>query len=89
MDNVSITQMAELCQKRSLTIFLILKHIIMKNLIVLAAVTFGMTFASCEKCVTCEFDFFGTTTSEEYCSKDKDSVDAYETSCKANGGTVK
>lgn len=58
----------------------------MKNLILLAAVAFGMTFASCEKCSTCDY---GVGVEQEYCSKDKDARDTFESACKAAGGTIK
>lgn len=53
---------------------------------VLAMVVFAAVgFTSCEKCVTCET----LGVESEFCSKDGDERDAFETACTLAGGTVK
>ena len=56
----------------------------MKNYIFAALFCFGgsILFASCEKCVTCDW---GAGVTEEFCSKDKDLRDAFEQAGEATG----
>lgn len=54
---------------------------------VLAMVVFAAVgFTSCEKCITCEG---GVVDGQEFCSKDGDERDAFETGCELGGGSIK
>ena len=57
----------------------------MKSLIMVAALGGIFFLSSCEKCLTCDYG----TTEQEFCSKDKDERDAFETACGFAGGDIK
>lgn len=57
----------------------------MKKAILMFAVFAAVGFSSCEKCLTCENSGIET----EFCSKDGDERDAFETACEFGGGNIK
>jgi len=60
----------------------------MKKVILMLAVVAAVGFTSCEKCITCDYGTSGLG-EQEFCSKDKDQRDAFESGCKLVGGTIK
>ena len=60
----------------------------MNKLILAMAVFAAVGFSSCEKCLTCQYGG-GIPVEEEFCSKDADERDAFETSCELLFGTIK
>jgi hypothetical protein len=51
------------------------------------AVVAAVGYTSCEKCVTFEYGY--GIPDQEFCEKDKDARDAFESICKLAGGNVK
>lgn len=60
----------------------------MKKAILAMVVFASVGLTSCEKCLTCEYGTAGVA-DQEFCSKDGDERDAFESGCKLVGGTIK